>query len=434
MQMLSASSVNRLKELYYSDKTNIVAAKQYAAELYDYYLEEDDSARMLLIVKRELEHLHFAFPSDEEITEYLASCISLWADGKKKATLAKAKKELLLMRSSFPNSEDIAEYYSDVLVLLSREELSKEPCEAYLLELSELNKNFSKNTMIAHNYVEIKERIECINNYWDCFHKSEKNKEQFVINPSQNNAILFAESLCELASYENNEEKGEEYVKTIKSLVKKYPTSIELIEYLASAIYCLAETQGYEGYDGMRKASCTLQRMLNKYPSNERLAEIYTQALDYLCEDEDDLEGLVRKIEKYYRLFPSNNAITTSYATALSVLVEVQSAVKREETLNNLWQLFLQHSDEVFFDLYKDGFNRFQYAKDEELKRNVLLHDYSGILKQPIIKINCNTGEVAEQYSSLIEACQKSRLNPLEMLSLVGDERNSEYKWMIYNK
>ena len=39
MQMPNASNINRLKKLYYSDETNIVKAKQYASELYSYYLE-----------------------------------------------------------------------------------------------------------------------------------------------------------------------------------------------------------------------------------------------------------------------------------------------------------------------------------------------------------------------------------------------------------
>lgn len=427
MQMPNASNVNRLKNLYYYDETNIVAAKQYASELYSYYLEEDDSEHMLLIVKRELENLHFAFPSDEEIAEYLASCISIWACGKEKSSLAKAKKELLIVRTNFPNNEDIAEYYSDVLVLLSRKELSKDKCEAYFREMCRLKDKFSKNTSIINNFAELKEKIDNINNYWDSYRKSEKRKEQYIINPSLSTAKMFAESLCKLTSYEISEEKSEEYVKTITSLVSDYPISIELIEFQASAIYYTAKLQGY---DAMRKASGIIQRMLNKYPSDERLAEIYTQTLDYLCEDEDNLEMLVRKIEKYYLLYPDNLSITTSYATVLSVIIEEQSAVKREETLNLLWDLFLLHSDEEFYHLYKDAFNRFQYVKDEELNQKVFyLHNYSVILEQSVIKYN--TGKVVEKYKTLIEACQKNRMTPLEMLSLIGENQNSEYKWAI---
>ena len=349
--------VSLYRELYYDDESNVEAAEEYATQL-DIMLIEKDDDRTLSKTKRELEYLHSRFQNDRVITECLANCYGMWGIGKRKTTLEKAKKEMLLMKDRFPDSEEIAENYSDIIVYLSREETSIEICNSYMWELDELKTHFENNSTIKENYEELEQIIEEIKEYLACFQKRKVSQEKYVKDSCLENAIEYADSLCDLISAEKDNTKCHEYVEIINFLVNTYSDCIKLIELKSLALYYASAS-----YDEMQKASAIIHAILKKYPLNEEIAENYVLLLDSLCEDyqdENEIKGLVRKIKEYHQLYPNNLTITTSFASVLSVYIEVQTIAGMEKTLDLIWTLSIQNLESKdILDIYEAAFDTY---------------------------------------------------------------------------
>lgn len=426
-------TVTYFRTVYYSNPEDMEAAEDLAEAAYNFYLENDDK-HTLRTTKNELENLRSKFPTSKKIAENYAGCLSAWVYGKSTRTIENVKGEILLMRQAFPDSADIAWEYTNILESLARAETSIEICNTYLREISEIIHQFPDKAFIKSNYKTIEQRIDSLHEYWAAFQQAKSNSEIYKNTPCIDIAIEYAIALNDLACIEEDENKCQEYTDVINSLVKKYPNCIELIELQTGAMYYLAATQGY---DDMRKASASIRRMLKKYPLNEAIAENYVLTLDYLSEDEENTEKLVRDIRAYHELYPSNSTITTSYAAVLSVLVDSQSLSNMEDTLDLIWNLFIHNTNlEDICNFYKDAFNRYRYNKaltNEREKIFALPFGYSSWLEKSVMQIDKSTGEIVREYKTVIDACRDAKITPVEMLKSISENvySDNQYNWIV---
>ena len=338
------------------------------------------------------------------------------------------------MRQSFPDSVDIAWEYTNILESIASAETSIEICNTYLREINEIIHQFPDEAFIKDNYKTIEQRIDSLHEYWAAFQQAKSSSEIYRNNPCMDTAIEYGIALNDLACVEEDENKCQEYTDVINSLIKTYPNCIELIELQTGAMYYLAATQGY---DDMRKASASIRRVLKKYPLNEAIAENYVLTLDYLSEDEENTEKLVRDIRAYHELYPNNATITTSYAAVLSVLVDSQSLSSMENTLDLIWNLLI-HNDKLedICSSYKDAFNRYRYNNtltNEREKIFAPLFGHSSWLEKSVMQIDKSTGEIVREHKTVIDACREAKITPVEMLKLTNKNAYSDnqYNWIV---
>ncbi len=432
IEIPTAETITHLRKAFYSDESNLMAAKEYASELYCYYLEEDDSDEMLSKTKCELEYIHNLFPNDREIAENYADAISLWAMLIGKSDLNKVKKEVFLLLRTFPQSEDIAENYAELLVEVSNVKTPLNICYTRLANANRLKRYFTRNNRIKEACASLEKTIKTIQEYLLLSQGVQALKERYESNPCLKNALKYAEYLCKIIPIESDEVKCYEYSDTINFFVQQYPDCVDLIEQQAVAIYHLAESS--ESYYPMREASSEIQGILNKYPSNERLAEIYVRTLDYLCEDEDNLEKTLREIEKYYHLYQDSLAIVSSYAGALAVYAEGKSRIETEQVLDLIWSLYIQTNADDIYEAYKQLFDCYN---DMLPKRSNCLSDYYPNyfewLETPILQIEKDTGKVIREYGTIIEACKNEKITPTGIIHALGATTKPDdlYYWIM---
>ncbi len=432
IEIPTAETIAHLRKAFYSDESNLMAAKEYASELYCYYLEEDDSDEMLSKTKCELEYIHNLFPNDREIAENYADAISLWAMLIGKSDLNKVKKEVFLLLRTFPQSEDIAENYAELLVEVSNVKTPLNICYTRLANANRLKRYFTRNNRIKEACASLEKTIKTIQEYLLLSQGVQALKERYESNPCLKNALKYAEYLCKIIPIESDEVKCYEYADTINFFVQQYPDCVDLIEQQAVAIYHLAESS--ESYYPMREASSAIQDLLNKYPSNEKLAEIYVQTLDYLCEDEDNLEKIVRKIEKYYLLYPNNKKIVSTYAGVLSVNAEGKSRNETEQALDLIWKLYIQTNADDIYEVYTQLFD---YYNDMLPERTNCLIDFDPNffewLETPILQIEKDTGKVIREYGTIIEACKNEKITPIDILHTLGatNKPDNSHYWLM---
>ena len=432
IEIPTAETIAHLRKAFYSDESNLMAAKEYASELYCYYLEEDDSDEMLSKTKCELEYIHNLFPNDREIAENYADAISLWAMLIGKSDLNKVKKEVFLLLRTFPQSEDIAENYAELLVEVSNVKTPLNICYTRLANANRLKRYFTRNNRIKEACASLEKTIKTIQEYLLLSQGVQALKERYESNPCLKNALKYAEYLCKIIPIESDEVKCYEYADTINFFVQQYPDCVDLIEQQAVAIYHLAESS--ESYYPMREASSAIQDLLNKYPSNEKLAEIYVQTLDYLCEDEDNLEKIVRKMEKYYLLYPNNKKIVSTYAGVLSVNAEGKSRNETEQALDLIWKLYIQTNADDIYEVYTQLFD---YYNDMLPERTNCLIDFDPNffewLETPILQIEKDTGKVIREYGTIIEACKNEKITPIDILHTLGatNKPDNSHYWLM---
>lgn len=432
IEIPTAETIAHLRKAFYSDESNLMAAKEYASELYCYYLEEDDSDEMLSKTKCELEYIHNLFPNDREIAENYADAISLWAMFIDKSALNKVKKEIFLLLRTFPQSEDIAEDYAELLVEVSNVKTPLNICYTRLANVNRLKRYFTRNNRIKEACYSLEKTIKTIQEYLLWSQGVQALRERYESNPCLKSALKYAEYLCKIIPIENDETRCHEYTEIIKSFVQQYPDCIDFVEIQAVAIYHLAESS--ECYYPMREASSTIQGILNKYPSNERLAEIYVRTLDYLCEDEDNLEKNVREIEKYYHLYQDNIAIVSSYAGALAVNAEGKSRNETEQVLDSIWSLYMQTNADDIYEAYTQLFDCYNDMLPE--RTNCLIDFYPNYfewLETPILQIEKDTGKVIREYRTIIEACKNEKITPTGILHALGatTKPDNSYYWIM---
>ena len=432
IEIPTAETIAHLRKAFYSDESNLMAAKEYASELYCYYLEEDGSDEMLSKMKREIEHIHVLFPNDREIAEDYAKTLSFWAKGEDKATLKTTKNDIFHMLRTFPQSEYIAESYAELLVELSKDETSLNICYTRLANVNRLKRYFINSIIINEMYYEMEDITKTAQDYLILSQGVQVLQEKYDKNPCQKSALKYAEYLCKIIPIENDKTRCHEYAKIIKSFAQQYPDCIDLVEIQAVAIYHLGESS--ESYYPMRAASSAIQDLLNKYPSNEKLAEIYVQTLDYLCEDEDNLEKIVRKIEKYYLLYPNNIKIVSTYAGVLSVNAEGKSRNETEQALDLIWKLYLQTNADDIYEVYTQLFD---YYNDMLPERTNCLIDFDPNffewLETPILQIEKDTGKVIREYGTIIEACKNEIITPIDILHTLGatNKLDNSHYWLM---
>ena len=427
----SVATIKRLKDAYYADENNLVAAKEYALELYDYHIQEDFSEKkMLEETKCELEHLHTRFPDDREIAEAFTYCLSAWAEEKDKATLEAVKKELFLMLQRFPKSEDIAESYIRSLVELSRKEMSAITCYTYWCEGGKVRKSFRDNLDIEEDYHTLEEIVDKRHKYLLCSQAEQVLKNINQTNACLRNAIEYAKSLINLLEIEDDKTKCQEYVATIESLVKQYPDCFDLIEMQVEALYYTSSSP-----EEMQQAADYICEILKRYPDNEEIAEYYILLLECLCEDEYYSDGLVRIIRDYHHLFPQNITITASYARAIGGNGESKSTDEIEKILEFIWDIYIQtNNDNEILGAYSTLFENYLERMPEDKNYAIEFYPfYSKWLEEPIQKVAPNTDEVITEYETIIEACQIEEITPLDILHALNNDMKSDnsYRWRM---
>ena len=366
------------------------------------------------------------------IAENYAKTLSFWVKGEDKATLIITKNDIFHMLRTFPQSDYIAESYAELLVELSRDETSLNLCYARLANVNRLKRYFINSIIINEMYYAMEEVTKTAQDYLILSQGVQVLQEIYDNNPCQKSALKYAEYLCKIIPIENDETRCHEYAEIIKSFVQQYPDCIDFVEIQAVAIYHLAESS--ESYYPMREASSTIQGILNRYPSNERLAEIYVRTLDYLCEDEDNLEKNVREIEKYYHLYQDNIAIVSSYAGALAVNAEGKSRNETEQVLDSIWSLYMQTNADDIYEAYTQLFDCYNDMLPE--RTNCLIDFYPNYfewLETPILQIEKDTGKVIREYRTIIEACKNEKITPTGILHALGatTKPDNSYYWIM---
>ena len=123
------------------------------------------------------------------------------------------------------------------------------------------------------------------------------------------------------------------------------------------------------------------------------------------------------------------------YAKKLFVLASNEESASKyelfvETLLSLIGELILQKNE--IGDIIKnldDAYYRFRGELPNETKDELLVY-----FKNPVIKVNKETGEIVEEYNSLIDVCKEMKIKP----NIVGDLKldkticsDNMYNWII---
>lgn len=346
------SLLSELEEKYNDNLSDSEIAADYADQLFRCFEEQlidTENAYNPLV------SINTRFPRIERVNEYLSKVLTPSTSD----TIEELVTSMGVLNKSFysnPKNEIIAESYAITLSLYAEKNQDSDISEP-LNKLAELINLFPDNELIDEKYHSVLDMQED-STIIPMQYITPKVKAKKVKHLTENQAVGYAETLCNLSKEQEVSADVIETCSKLNKLCNNYPTNKGIAVFYADALYNMISFID----DGMaEKTLTTIEQLYELHDDSEEIAEIFVNAIEEAIDfSKEGCHYYLVIIEAIASRFDANQSILDSYAYALYTQIKTKNNPPKlkKDAREKLLDLCNQHPDNndiqaYYSDCYK---------------------------------------------------------------------------------